>query len=72
MKTTFECTVPTLLRLPEVKHRTGISRSLIYRMMQEGYFPRNISLSSRTVAWSSADIDQWINERITAAKGGLL
>lgn len=58
-----------LLRLPEVKRRTGISRSLIYRMINEGTFPQKIPImGSRTVAWSSTDIDRWINERITAAK----
>lgn len=66
MKT--EKDTPTLLRLPEVKRRTGISRSLIYRLIQEETFPRNIPLGGRTVAWSSIDVDLWINERIAAAK----
>ena len=63
-----EKATPILLHLPEVKNRTGISRSLICRLIQEGTFPRNIPLGGRTVAWSSADIDQWINERIAAAQ----
>jgi prophage regulatory protein len=63
-----EKTTPILIRLPEVKRRTGISRSLIYRLIQEGTFPQKIPLVGITVAWSSADIDQWINERIAAAQ----
>ncbi len=62
---------PILLRLPEVKRRTGMSRSLIYRMIQEGTFPRNIPIcGSRTVAWSSESINHWVNEQIAQANNG--
>ncbi len=38
-----------LLRLPEVKHLTGLSKSTIYARIAEDSFPRQISLDSRTV-----------------------
>ena len=58
----------SLLRLPEVKRRTGLSRSSIYLAISKGQFPRSINLSERSVAWSSLDIDKWVAERIAASE----
>jgi predicted DNA-binding transcriptional regulator AlpA len=35
-----------ILRLPAVRQRTGLSRSMIYRKMAERTFPSSIKLSS--------------------------
>ena len=53
-----------ILRLPNVKALTGLSRSTIYLLMSEGSFPRQIPLGSRAVGWPSKDIDDWINGKI--------
>lgn len=58
----------TLLRRKDVQARTGLSRSAIYALMSEGKFPKQISLTNRTVVWTSSSIDKWIAERIAAAK----
>ena len=34
-----------------VVQMTGVSRSTIYRWMENGEFPRQISLGANTVAW---------------------
>ena len=47
----------SLLRLPDVKRRTGLSRSSIYLAISQGKFPKSVNLGERSVAWSSADID---------------
>jgi prophage regulatory protein len=53
-----------LVRLPEVLHRTGLSRSTVYRRVELGQFPKPYPLSSRIVAWSEVEIDQWIADRL--------
>jgi prophage regulatory protein len=58
-----------LLRLPEVKATTGLSKSSIYARIAEGTFPRQIPLGPRIVVWVDADIQNWINERVLAARG---
>ena len=60
--------VISLLRLPEVKRRTGLSRSTIYLAISQGKFPKSVNLGERSVAWSSADIDKWIADRIAASE----
>ena len=52
-----------LIRLRDVQHRVGLGRSTIYRWMAEGRFPKPVHLGGDAVAWSQADIDDWISER---------
>jgi prophage regulatory protein len=58
-----------LIRLPDVKRLTGLSRSSIYALAARGEFPRPISLGRRSVAWVASEISQWISDRIRAARG---
>lgn len=60
----------TLERLPQVKARTGLSRSEIYRRIALGDFPRPIKLGERASAWSAAEVDAWIAQRIAARDQG--
>jgi prophage regulatory protein len=58
-----------LLRLPEVKATTGLSKSSIYTRISEGTFPKQIPLGPRLVVWVESDIQNWIAEQVSAAKG---
>lgn len=53
-----------ILRLAEVKLRTGLSRSTIYFAIKKDQFPKPINLGMRSVGWLESEINQWINERI--------
>jgi len=50
----------TLLRLPDVRARTKLSRATIYRKMAAGAFPPATPISKRMVAWYEADINAWV------------
>ncbi len=56
-----------LLRRREVERITGMSRSSIYRLMQQGDFPRPVKVSSTAVRWKESDIAAWIESRPVAA-----
>ena len=58
----------TILRLPAVKERTGLSRSTIYLRMTNKEFPLPISLGGRSVGWLEQDIDEWIVTRIEESR----
>lgn len=49
-----------ILRRKQVENRTGLSRSTIYLRIQEGTFPRPISLGTRAVGWLEHEIDEWL------------
>jgi len=58
-----------LLRLPQVKATTGLSKSTIYARIAEGTFPKQIPLGPRLVVWVESDIQNWITEQVSAARG---
>lgn len=53
-----------LIRLPEVKLRTGLARSTIYLYMSLGTFPKNRKLGMRGVGWVESEIVAWVMSRI--------
>ncbi|HAS6396224.1 TPA: AlpA family phage regulatory protein [Vibrio vulnificus] len=53
-----------IIRLKEVQHLTGLSRSSIYQFMSNRQFPQSISLNSRVTGWRLEDIESWILSRI--------
>jgi prophage regulatory protein len=57
------------LRLPEVKQTTGLSKSTIYARISDGTFPKQIPLGPRLVVWVESDIQNWITEQVSAARG---
>lgn len=67
-----ECHMTTqnirILRLPDVKQLTGLSRSTIYAMMKEGSFPKNIPLGVRSVGWKESEVIHWIESRLNLSK----
>ena len=54
----------TVLRLPTVKARTGLSRSTIYLRVSRGAFPAPVSLGGRAVGWIEAEVNAWLTAQI--------
>jgi prophage regulatory protein len=50
------------LRLPQVQELTGLGRSTIYNRINEGLFPKQISLGGRCVAWNSSEVMAWMEQ----------
>jgi prophage regulatory protein len=55
-----------LIRLAEVKRRTGLSTSTIYRWMRAGKFPQSHRIGGYIAAWSEIDIQCWIHRVVDA------
>jgi prophage regulatory protein len=60
----------SLLRLREVRRRTGKSRSGIYRGIADGTFPAPVKLGERASAWVESEIEAWIADRIAERDAG--
>lgn len=58
----------TILRLPAVKARTGLSRSTIYLRVSQGSFPKPVSLGARAVGWVEAEIQEWVQRQIETSR----
>lgn len=51
----------SILRLPDVKARTGLSRSLIYDFIKNERFPKQVNLGGRAVGWVETEVDDWLD-----------
>jgi prophage regulatory protein len=61
----IEADATDTLRLPTVRQRTGLGRSTIYRLMNQGLFPNAVQLAPRAIGWRKGDIDAWLAARPT-------
>ena len=56
------------IRISEVLHRIGISRTHLYRLIARGDFPAPIHLSERISIWRQYDVDVWLQEKLCGAQ----
>lgn len=73
MTTSFKpapATLAALEKIPHAARRMGISTCQLYREAKAGRLTI-IKVGARASAVSSQEVDQWIADRITAAKGGV-
>ena len=59
-----DITQERFLRLPEVIHQCGLSRSTLYDLIARDAFPAQVSLGGKNVAWLQSEITAWMEERI--------
>ena len=50
----------SLLRMPQVRARTGLSPATIYRREAAGTFPRRQKLGERMVAWYDSEVSAFV------------
>ncbi|ENH7394710.1 AlpA family transcriptional regulator [Vibrio vulnificus] len=53
-----------LIRFREVLAMTGLSRSSVYRSIEENQFPTQVQLGGRAVAWVESEVQEWITQRV--------
>ena len=56
-------TTDRMLRLSEVRTRTALGRSTIYRLMRDGSFPEPLKIGPRAVRWWESEIEAWLAAR---------
>jgi len=57
-----------VLRLTEVKARTGLSRTGIYDRIRDHAFPAPVPMGGRVVAWVESEVEEWIVAQIAEAR----
>jgi len=65
-----------ILRIKTVLGRTGLSRSTLYRKIQQGTFPKQLRISDRCMGWRESAVEAWMRSPTSypapAASGDLL
>jgi len=49
-----------ILRMRTVLERSGLSRSTVYRKIEEGTFPPQVKLSEHCCGWRESELNRWI------------
>ncbi len=57
-----------MYRIREVCTVTGLKPSTIYKLIREELFPKGIRLTSRSTAWPSDLVEDWVDSRIKESK----
>ncbi|MFI8608538.1 helix-turn-helix transcriptional regulator [Pseudomonas sp. NPDC077649] len=72
--TTATAIPDSLIRLPEVLKRTGLSRTSVYRLIEAGDFPAKRKLMgtgrSSPICFSANEVQAWIDQRKNPANDG--
>lgn len=50
----------SLLRIGQVRQRTGLSPATVYRREEAGTFPPRVRMGPKMVGWYRSDIDEWV------------
>ena len=53
-----------LMLAPEVDARVPYSRAHLYRLEDQGEFPKRKRIGANRVAWVRAEIEQWLADRM--------
>lgn len=53
-----------LLSLDEVKGLVGLGKSMIYRKMRAGTFPRACKAGGCSTRWSEREVQDWVAEQL--------
>jgi len=54
--------------MSDVCHQVGLSRSTIYRLIDNNDFPQSIPLSSNSIGFLSSEVIAWKEQRITDSR----
>ncbi len=53
-----------IIRLKTVINRSGLSRSTVYRKINEGTFPPRVKVSLNGVGWRESELNRWISDPV--------
>ena len=54
--------VPQIFRRRQLEKQLCLTRSSIYKMMEDGEFPRPIKLGRRAVGWRADEVANWLDK----------
>ena len=58
-----------LIRMKEVMHISGLSRTALYLSIKRKDFPAPVKLSARAVAWPQDEVVAWVKSRVRSRSG---
>ena len=51
-------------RMTELKDKVALSRSQIYKLIQQGEFPEPIKLGKKISVWTDSEVEEWMSSKL--------
>src|SRR5690349_5898608 len=55
-----------ILRLAQVIDMTGLGKTKIYELQEEGRFPTSVRITEHSVGWVEQEVQAWLASRVAA------
>ncbi len=52
------------IRMSDLKQKVGLSRSKIYRLIQQREFPGPIKIGSKVSVWIDTEVEEWMSRQM--------
>jgi prophage regulatory protein len=52
------------IRMTELKDKVALSRSQIYKLIQQGEFPEPIKLGKKISVWTDSEVEEWMSKQV--------
>jgi prophage regulatory protein len=60
-----------ILRIGDVSAKTGLSKSMVYKLIKADDFPKPVQLSARAVGWDADLINGWLANKLGKTGGAM-
>jgi prophage regulatory protein len=52
------------IRMPDLRSKVGLSKSQIYKLIQQGEFPKPIKLGDKIAVWAQTEVEEWMSSKL--------
>jgi prophage regulatory protein len=52
------------IRMPDLRAKVGLSKSQIYKLIQQGEFPKQIKLGDKIAVWEQTEVEEWMSSKV--------
>lgn len=52
------------IRMPDLRKKVGLSKSQIYKLIQQDEFPEPVKLGKKVSVWVDSEVDEWMSKQV--------
>lgn len=52
------------LRMTDLKKKVALSRSQIYKLIQQELFPKPVKLGKKVSVWVDSEVEEWMSRQV--------
>ena len=52
------------IRMPDLRQKVGLSRSQIYKLIQQEQFPKPVKLGEKVSVWVDSEVEEWMSKQV--------